>query len=358
MPTKSLFVVLISLIVFKSNAQFVEVKYFPPVHDNAWETINLNELGWNATAANELTDYLKKHRTKAFIVLFDGKIVIEEYFNGHKPTDNWEWNSAGKTLVGTTIGIAQMENKLQIHDEVLKYLGSDWANMSQQKMKLINILHLLTMTSGIQTNKQLMIKRNITYVADAGTVWSYGNVFQKLRSVIGVATGIKFNDYFNLKLKEPIGMNGYWKNGLIFDIYHSDARSMARFGLLVLNGGKWMDNVVVDKEFLFESVNSSQALNPAYGYFWWLNGKSSYILPGSKESHNAQLIPNAPKDMYAAMGAADQRLYIVPSKKLVIVRMGKPGNPQHPHFALSGFDKELWQKINAMIPADWNPKDF
>ncbi|MBC7875138.1 MAG: serine hydrolase, partial [Ferruginibacter sp.] len=58
---------------------------------------------------------------------------------------------------------------------------------------------------------------------------------------------------------------------------------------------------------------------------------------------------NAPADMYAAMGAEDQRIYVVPSKKMVVIRMGNASDPLNPNFALSGFDNELWQKINAVI---------
>jgi CubicO group peptidase (beta-lactamase class C family) len=53
--------------------------------------------------------------------------------------------------------------------------------------------------------------------------------------------------------------------------------------------------------------------------------------------------------MYAAMGAADQRIYVVPGKKMVIVRMGNASNPENPNFAVSGFDNELWEKINDVI---------
>jgi len=53
--------------------------------------------------------------------------------------------------------------------------------------------------------------------------------------------------------------------------------------------------------------------------------------------------------MYAALGKNDQKIYIVPSKKLVIVRMGEVANPDNPTFGLSGFDNELWSKINALI---------
>jgi CubicO group peptidase (beta-lactamase class C family) len=53
--------------------------------------------------------------------------------------------------------------------------------------------------------------------------------------------------------------------------------------------------------------------------------------------------------MYAAMGAEDQRIYVVPGKNMVIIRMGNASDPLNPSFALSGFDNELWEKINAVI---------
>ncbi|MCB0447174.1 MAG: serine hydrolase, partial [Gelidibacter sp.] len=63
---------------------------------------------------------------------------------------------------------------------------------------------------------------------------------------------------------------------------------------------------------------------------------------------SGSLIPNAPNDMYAALGKNDQKIYVVPSKKLVVIRMGDVANPENPTFGLSGFDDELWQKINAL----------
>ena len=53
--------------------------------------------------------------------------------------------------------------------------------------------------------------------------------------------------------------------------------------------------------------------------------------------------------MYAAMGAEDQRIYVIPSKKMVIIRMGNASDPLNPNFALSGFDNELWLKLNGLI---------
>src|SRR5690606_27118606 len=183
----------------------------------------------------------------------------------------------------------------------------EWTDMPLEKEDLITVSHLLTMTSGIDDQKQLVIKPNLTYVADAGARWAYGNVFQKLIDVVGQASNQDFETYFDDRLKNKIGMDGFWNNGLIFKIYHSNTRSMARFGLLALNKGKWNDEQIINESFFNESINSSQAINPSYGYLWWLNGKSSAMIPGGQTVFPGSLVPNAPSEMYAAMGANDQR---------------------------------------------------
>jgi CubicO group peptidase (beta-lactamase class C family) len=53
--------------------------------------------------------------------------------------------------------------------------------------------------------------------------------------------------------------------------------------------------------------------------------------------------------MFAGMGAGDQRVYVIPSKKMVVIRMGQASNPDNPDFAVSGFDSALWEKISAVI---------
>lgn len=323
--------------------------YFPENSGTAWETISVSELGWNQDTIQSLKDFLIRKNTKSFMILVNGRVVMEEYFNGHTSATEWEWNSAGKTLVATTTGIARQEGLLNISDKSSDYLGTGWTNMPLEKENLITIRHLLTMTSGIDDSRQLVIKPNLTYVADAGTRWAYGNVFQKLTDIVAEAAGKDFEDYFSEKLKNKIGMDGYWNFGPVFTIYHSTTRSMARFGLLALNGGKWKSEQIVNTSFFTESTSTSQNINPAYGYLWWLNGKSKYMLPNEQTVYDGVLIPNAPADMYAAMGAFDQRLYVIPGKKMVVVRMGNASDPSNPDFAVSGFDNELWTRINAVI---------
>lgn len=323
--------------------------YFPPNSGTDWETSSTASLGWNQNAIQPLKDFLSQKNTKSFMILVNGRIVMEAYFNGHTAATEWEWNSAGKTLVATTTGIARQEGLLDIDNKASDYLGTGWTNMPLEKENLITVKHLLTMTSGIDDTKQLVVKPNLTYVADAGTRWAYGNVFQKLTDIVAEASNKNFETYFNEQLKNKIGMDGRWNFGTIFTIYHSTTRSMARFGLLALNKGKWQNEQIINESFLSASVNTSQNINPSYGYLWWLNGKTKYMLPEDQTVYNGPLIPNAPSDMYAAMGAADQRIYVVPSKKMVVVRMGNASNPANPNFAVSGFDNELWAKINAVI---------
>ena len=94
-------------------------------------------------------------------------------------------------------------------------------------------------------------------------------------------------------------------------------------------------------------ATTSQEFNKAYGYLWWLNGKSSFMVPGSQEVANGWLIPNAPEDMYAGLGKNDQKIYVVPSQNLVIIRQGEATGESR--LGPSGFDNQLWEKINAFI---------
>jgi CubicO group peptidase (beta-lactamase class C family) len=326
-----------------------ETMYFPSNTDTSWERKSISSLGWNTSAVQTLKDYLNQKHSKSFMILVNGRIVMEEYFNGHNATTTWPWNSAGKTLVSTATGIAQQEGLLDINIKASQYLGAGWTVAPLAKENLITVRHLLTMSSGLNDSSELVIRPNLKYMADAGTRWSYHNVFQKLMDVVGAATGQTYENYFNAKLKNKLGMDGFWNYGLIFTVYHSNTRSMARFGLMALNNGKWNSEQIINQAFFNEAINTSQSINPSYGYLWWLNGKSGAMIPGGQTFYPGTLVPNAPADMYAAMGAEDQRIYVIPSKKMVVIRMGDASDPQNPNFAVSGFDNELWGKINAVI---------
>ena len=94
--------------------------YFPSDADASWERTTMSALGWNESAVQPLKDFLNQKHTKSFIILVNGRIVMEEYFNGHTPSADWEWNSAGKTLVSAAVEVAQQEGLLGINDKVSK----------------------------------------------------------------------------------------------------------------------------------------------------------------------------------------------------------------------------------------------
>jgi CubicO group peptidase (beta-lactamase class C family) len=322
--------------------------YFPTISSDTWETKNLSELGWNENELQSLLDFLEEKNTKSFMVLHEGKIVIESYFNNHTATSPWYWASAGKTLTTAITGIAESEGFININNKVSDYLGTGWTSAPLEKENLITCKNLLSMTSGLNDALGNNVSPdNLQYTADAGTRWAYHNVYKKLQDVVAQSTNVSWDNYFNTKLKNRIGMTGAWIPSDDFNVYWSNTRSMARFGLLIYADGKWENDQIIPQDFLSDAVNTSQNLNQAYGYMWWLNGKSTYRLPQTQFQFNGSLIPNAPIDMYCALGRDDQKIYIVPSKQLVIVRMGEPADEAN--FALSDFDNELWLRINALV---------
>ena len=301
--------------------------YFPNIASDDWATVSPEELGWNTNNKQPLIDFLEEKDTKAFLILKDGKIVLEEYFGTFKKDSLWYWASAGKTLTAFTVGIAQEMQLLDLNNKTSDYLGVGWTSAPADKENLITIWNQLTMTSGLKdTAFDCVTAACLEYEADAGTRWAYHNgPYTLLESVVSEAAATTFSSFFNTNLRDRIGMNGFWlsTNGLN-NVYFSTARSMARFGLLNLNNGVWIDETILgDLTFISEMKNTSQELNKSYGYLWWLNGKESFMAPSLQVVFNGSLTPNAPVDMYSGLGKNDQKLYVVPSLGLVIVRMGE-----------------------------------
>ena len=325
--------------------------YFPPLNSSVWETLSLTELNWNETAFLELKAFLEASDTESFIIAKNGKIVVEEYFQGTTSSSLNPWFSAGKTLTAFTIGLAEQDAYLSINDKTSDYLGVGWTNMSLEKENLITLKHQLTMTSGGDfnvSNTNCTQPECLNYLNDAGSFWYYHNAFYTLlQSVLDAAIPEGFDAYFQSKLATQIGLNGFWFQSGFNSIYVSDARSMARFGLLNLNRGNWNGTQLLNETYFDAMTNTSQQLNKSYGYLWWLNGKQSHRIPASTELFSSSLIPNAPSDLIAGLGANDQKLYVVPSQNLVIVRMGGSGGTSL--LGPSGYDNLLWEKISALI---------
>ncbi len=350
---QSTLLILYCLFTWISTAQSL---YFPPKTGTTWENVSPASLGWNVSEIEPLLQFLDEKNSKAFIVLKDGKIVIEKYFDTFQQDSLWYWASAGKSATSFLVGVAQQENLLKITDQTSKYLGKGWTVAPMDKEDKITIRNQLTMMSGLDDGlpptpevrepDNCLEPECLVYKADAGTRWAYHNApYRLLQDVVATASGQSWQQFTNQYLKQKIGMStGFWLNY----IFYSKPRDMARFGLLVLNEGSWANDAVLrDTAYFRQMVNTSQNLNPSYGYLWWLNGKGSYLLPGLQFRFPTDLTPSAPDDMFAALGKNDQKIYVVPSLNIVVIRMGDSAGEGKE--ALSSFDTQLWEYLMRVM---------
>ena len=341
---------LLFLVIFLPVYSFSQPLYFPPTLGNQWDTIHPGSLDWCQPKIDALYDFLDNNNTKAFILLKDGKIVLEQYFGTFTQSSNWYWASAGKTITSFMTGIAQQEGHLSISDTTSHYLGQGWTNCTPQQEEKITIRNQLTMTSGLDdgvADHFCTLDTCLIYKADPGTRWAYHNgPYTLLDGVIENATGQTLNVYTTQKLKNPTGMTGMFVPSGYNNVYFSNARSMARFGLLMLNNGNWNGTqIMTDQSYFNQMINTSQSLNQSYGYLWWLNGKPSFMLPQIQSVIPGYLTPHAPADMYAGLGMNGQFLDIIPSENMVWIRMGEAPNGGLVPYLLHN---EIWDYLNDL----------
>lgn len=331
--------------------------YFPP-NDENWATTTPSSLSWNAVELDHLNTLLEENGTRAFIILVNGKIVVEEYFGKNllniipfSQNTDWYWASAGKTLTSFIVGKAAEEGYLQLTDKTSQYLGEGWTSLMPEQEDGITIRHQLTMTSGLDdavNNNFSTDPEDLVFKANPGTRWAYHNApYTLLQKVVTQATGEDFDTYFDQVLKDKIGMDGDWSWIGDNHIYFSTARSMARYGWLIQNDGKWQQSQLLNPTYIENMRSPSQSINESYGYLWWLNGKSSFRLPNSQVVFPGSMTPHAPDDMYCGLGANGQYLCIIPSLNMVMVRMGQ--SPDSSSVPIQFLD-DIWQVMNRVMP--------
>lgn len=325
--------------------------YFPPTTGTTWASTSPQSLGWCQPQLDTLLDYLGRQHTKGFIVLKDGRLVVEQYYGTFTRDSLWYWASAGKSLTATLVGIARQDGLLSLSDSSSRFLGRGWTSAPPAKERLITVRHQLTMTTGLDDTPPAPCDNESTaascllYRTDAGTRWAYHTgPYRKLQPLLAAASGLSINQYTNQKIGSVIGMGGGWAG----DVYYSRTRDAARFGLLILARGSWNGTAVLrDTAYFRQMTTPSQPLNRSYGYLWWLNGQPTYMLPQTQLVLPGPLVPTAPADLIMALGKNDQKIYVVPSLGLVAVRLGQSAG--QPHLALSSFDTELWRRLMATV---------
>lgn len=345
------FLISFSLLIW-ANVSFSQELYFPANDQSEWANYSPEDLGWCSEKLDSLYAFLAEAETKAFLILKDGRIVLEKYFGTFTEDSIWYWASAGKTLTALTVGNAQEQGYLSLEEPTSNYLGQGWTSLEPAQEEAIRIRHQLTMTTGLVDDPQQLDCTDpecLTFAAEPGTRWAYHNApYTLLREVVESATGKEYNVFFAQQIRNKIGMNGSWIRSGFNNVYFSNARSMARFGLLILNKGVWnhQDTLLSDRAYFEAMTTPSQEINPSYGYLWWLNGQDSHRLPRSQFTFLGPLVQNAPNDLIAGLGKNDQKLYVVPSQNLVVVRMGESSGV--PLLAASDFDDQLWAYLSDL----------
>ena len=324
--------------------------YYPPLTGDAWDIKTAASINWDESLLQNAFDYAGTKSTYGLIVLHNGKIVKEQYWNGWNKNTRYYIASAGKSVVAFLAGIAQQDGIININNKTSQYLGTGWTSLPLAKENLITVKNQLSMTTGLDEaapDDNCTTPSCLGYKADAGTRWYYYNApFRLVQNVLAAASGKTFNQYCKEKLFDKIGMpNSLW---LDYTMYCT-TREASRFGSLILKKGKWNGiNLLNDAVYFNAMTNTSQSYNLSYGYLWWLNGKVSCMAPGSSLVFPVSLAPNAPADMYMALGKDDKKIYVVPSLDVVVVRLGDnaTGNTT---LGPSSFDNELWGKLKLAM---------
>lgn len=316
---------------------------FPTASD--WPSVEPSAAGWNAATLEEASAYAEQSRSTAFIVAVGGKILLERYYGGADASLTRDVASVQKSVMAVLAGVAVDRQLLSLDETVTSVLGAGWSNAPAEAEAAITVRHLLTMTSGLD--------EKLEYAAPAGTAWLYNNdAYYRVRLVLEQKAGRGIDALAKEWLFDRIGMRDSAfrarrerdTKGLAVVGLQTTARDMARFGLLVLARGSWEGAAIVPAAFLDAAGSTSQPHNEAYGYLFWLNGTGTLRLPPSIATAGP-LVPAAPADAVAALGKGDQKIYIVPSERLVVVRQGEAADEDR--YALSSFDNALWSRIMA-----------
>lgn len=311
--------------------------YWPTID---WQTSDPATLGIDAEQLSELEAKIKSDYSNinGIVVVRNGYIAYEQYYNGYGPKDLHHVASVTKSIVSALIGIAIDAGYIKHVDQKVLDFFPDYvpddpaANLQKRE---ITIRHLLTMTAPYAfedwhepLEQMCMLPDWVKYTLDIlgqqGTIGSfkYSTAGAHLLSaIITRSTGKSAREFANERLFKPIGMKeitDYEMRSFEFDDLFGvnvkgwvedpnrittggwgltlSPRDMARFGILYLNHGKWENNQIISETWIEEST----AMNPNYyGYLWWLREEDGVYT-------------------YSALGDGGNVICCIPEKDLVV----------------------------------------
>ncbi|HNP32021.1 MAG TPA: serine hydrolase [Flavobacterium sp.] len=302
------------------------------------------------TKLNSAVDYAfdkkgeKKKRTRSVVVLYKGKLIAEKYaagFNENSKILGW---SMTKSLTATYFGILQKQGKIDIMESAPV---AEWKNDERSKITINDLLH---MNSGLeweedytkisdvtkmlfqaedmtktQVEKPAKYKPNSHWYYSSGTTNLLSGILRKQ-----FKTHQEYLDFWYSALLDKIGMNSAlvetdMAGNFVGSSYGwATTRDWAKFGLLYLHKGNWNGEQLFDESWAKYVAAPTNTSNGRYGAQFWLNAGGYF--------------PDVPRDMFYCSGYQGQMVAIIPSKDLVIVRMGLT---EEPDFDFNGFLRDI-----------------
>lgn len=312
------------------SGEAVELNKLPPAVDAE----KLEAAIDNAFAEPDST---RLRRTRAVVVVHDGRIVAEKYARGFsKDTPLLGW-SMTKSVINALVGILVGQGKMSVEQPAAL---EAWQKEDDPR-RAITLDHLLRMNSGLEfheeytspkTDVTLMLFKEKDAAAYAinkplefepGTKWYYSSGTTNIISfLLKQALGGSESDYLNFPrqaLFEKIGMNsaviepdaaGTFVGS---SFMYATARDWARFGLLYLQDGMWNGERILPEGWVeYSTTPTKNSRDWKYGAHFWLN----------PENPNGQWMPDLPSDLFFCWGHESQHVFIIPSRNLVVVRLG------------------------------------
>ncbi len=270
------------------------------------------------------------------VVMKDGKLVFENYSNGGSINFAHELASGTKSFNGIA-AIAAEEDGLLTLDEKVADTITEWKKDPIRSQ--ITVRQLLTLTSGVKGSIGLaptyVESIHAEVVPPVGEKFQYGaEPFQIFGEVMRRKLSKKHEtllDYLKRRVLDPAGIKiGKWRNGtdglpLLPQGASFTAREWAKFGEFVRMKGKTASGKQIIAPERFDVLFEGTKGNPMYGLTWWLNRPIDDALRASVKTLTTATdlkygTTGVPNDMVMAAGAGNQRLYVIPSENLVIVR--------------------------------------
>jgi len=310
----------------KRDFKFVNLPYpygDNPQKDTIFNNVNYNEL--SKAVDNSFSSYKK---TRAVVVIYKDQIIAEKYAEGFdKNTPILGW-SMTKSITSAVLGVLEKKGKISVNQI---NLFAAWENDERSKITLNDLLH---MNSGLawdedynnisDVTKMLFLdidmsktQMNKPLVGAPDNSWNYSSGTTNLLSGFirnQFKTHQEYLDFWYSALIDKIGMHSMVLETDLAGNYVGSSygwatpRDWAKFGLLYLHNGNWNGEQLLNESWVNYTATPTNGSNGQYGAHFWLNAGGVY--------------PNAPTDLFSCNGYQGQRVFIIPSKELVVVRMG------------------------------------